>query len=212
MLSFRSHLRNHYKVLSRNRLLQYKSIHTTKKTLQSTTAFIEESIQENDLDPLPIEEVETLSEQQQSISRFIKDNEIIKNSELYNNNNNSLITNKDLILNFNHLQNEVYEEILNPELTRGVLSKDLPALNAILKGHRKGELTIITGSTGCGKTTIMSQLSLDYCKNGDIPTLWGSFEILNKRLAKKMLYQFAGKDLSKHPEELQQWGEEFQKV
>ncbi|CAO3632274.1 unnamed protein product [Cunninghamella blakesleeana] len=58
----------------------------------------------------------------------------------------------------------------------------------------------------------MSQLSLDYCKHGDVPTLWGSFEILNKRLAKKMLYQFAGKDLGKYPEELEQWGDEFQKL
>ncbi|CAO3631634.1 unnamed protein product [Cunninghamella echinulata] len=57
----------------------------------------------------------------------------------------------------------------------------------------------------------MSQLSLDFCKSG-VPTLWGSFEILNKRLAKKMLYQFADKDLSAYPEEIEEWGEKFQKL
>lgn len=115
------------------------------------------------------------------------------------------------ILDFMDLREEVYREIMNPEQTRGVQSNDLPALNSILKGHRPGELTILTGPTGMGKTTVISQLSLDYCKSG-VPTLWGSFEIANKRLAKRMLYQFAGKDLSKHPEEFPVWADQFQQV
>ncbi|KAI7862370.1 P-loop containing nucleoside triphosphate hydrolase protein [Spinellus fusiger] len=115
------------------------------------------------------------------------------------------------IMNFNDLREEVYTEILNPDQTRGVQSTDLPGLNNILKGHRPGELTILTGPTGSGKTTIISQLSLDYCKSG-VPTLWGSFEILNKRLAKKMLYQYAEKDLSKTPEELDVWADKFEQL
>ena len=39
------------------------------------------------------------------------------------------------------------------------------------------------------------QLSIDYAKQG-VNTLWGSFEIKNTRLIKKMLCQYAGKDLS----------------
>lgn len=117
----------------------------------------------------------------------------------------------DQIVDFHDLRQEVYNEILHPDQTKGVQSKDLPALNAITKGHRPGELTILTGPTGAGKTTIISQLSLDFCQSG-VPTLWGSFEILNKRLAKKMLYQFAGKDISLVPEEFDQIADKFQEV
>ena len=39
--------------------------------------------------------------------------------------------------------------------------KALGGLNKILKGHRPGELTLVTGRTGQGKTTMVSQLSLE---------------------------------------------------
>jgi replicative DNA helicase len=117
----------------------------------------------------------------------------------------------DRVLNFGDLRKDVYDEILNPDAHRGVQSKDLPLFNQILKGHRRGELTILTGPTGFGKTTVISQLSLDYCRSG-VPTLWGSFEILNKRLAKKMLSQFAEKDLTQFPEEFDRVADEFEKV
>ncbi|KAI8642002.1 P-loop containing nucleoside triphosphate hydrolase protein [Parasitella parasitica] len=117
----------------------------------------------------------------------------------------------DQIVDFRDLREEVYNEVLHPEQTRGVQSKDLPALNDITKGHRAGELTILTGPTGAGKTTIISQLSLDFCKSG-VPTLWGSFEIMNKRLAKKMLYQFAEKDISLNPKEFDEIANRFQQL
>ena len=41
-----------------------------------------------------------------------------------------------------------------------------PHLSNILKGHRAGELTIFTGPTGSGKTTLMSELSLDLSLQG----------------------------------------------
>jgi twinkle protein len=117
----------------------------------------------------------------------------------------------DQIVDFSDLREEVYNEILHPDQTRGLQSTDLPRINEILKGHRPGELTILTGPTGSGKTTVISQLSLDYCKSG-LPTLWGSFEIQNKRLIKKMMYQFAGKDISKNPKEFHAIAEKFEQV
>ncbi|KAF1797648.1 P-loop containing nucleoside triphosphate hydrolase protein [Mucor lusitanicus] len=117
----------------------------------------------------------------------------------------------DQIVDFRDLRQEVYNEVLHPEQTRGVQSKDLPTLSNITKGHRAGELTILTGPTGAGKTTIISQLSLDYCKSG-VPTLWGSFEIMNKRLAKKMLYQFAEKDISLDPKEFDDIADRFEQL
>ena len=70
----------------------------------------------------------------------------------------------------------------------------LPTLSNLTKGFRPGELTIFSGPTGCGKTTFLSQLSLDYCSQG-IVTLWGSFEIRNTRLIAKMFRQISNKPI-----------------
>jgi twinkle protein len=98
------------------------------------------------------------------------------------------------IVTFESLKEEVHRELTNPEQVRGVPSKYFPSLTRIAKGFRPGEVTIITGPTGVGKTSFLAQLSLDYCNSG-VHTLWGSFEIQNPRLAKKMLTQYAGKCL-----------------
>lgn len=42
--------------------------------------------------------------------------------------------------------------------------KRFPLLNHFLRGFRLGELTILTGPTGCGKTTFLSEYSLDLCE------------------------------------------------
>jgi len=92
------------------------------------------------------------------------------------------------IVTFRDLREEVFREVAQPLEQCGAQCKSLPSLNRILKGHRRGELSIFTGPTGSGKTTLLSQLSLDYCAQG-VSTLWGSFEIKNTRLIKKMLQQ-----------------------
>ena len=51
-------------------------------------------------------------------------------------------------------------------------------INEYLKGIRKGEFTVFTGPTGSGKTTFLSQLTIDLCKSG-MRSLFGSFEIQN---------------------------------
>lgn len=98
------------------------------------------------------------------------------------------------ITTFSSLRQDVLSELQNIDKVQGVKWKRYPSLNKYLKGHRKGELTILTGPTGCGKTTFMSEYSLDLAMQG-VSTLWGSFEIRNTRLASTLLRQFAGKHL-----------------
>jgi len=93
------------------------------------------------------------------------------------------------IITFRDLRDDVLRELENPRQVEGIGSECFPGLTQLLKGHRSGELTLFSGRTGIGKTTFLSQLSLDYAAQG-VPTLWGSFEINNVRLAKALMTQF----------------------
>lgn len=97
----------------------------------------------------------------------------------------------DQILSFADLSHEVFREVLDAGAVSGTPFRWLPSLQKMLKGHRSGELSVYTGPTGAGKTTLLSQLSLDLADQG-MPTLWGSFEVKNVRLLKKMLTQASG--------------------
>ncbi|CRG95633.1 plastid replication-repair enzyme, putative [Plasmodium gallinaceum] len=113
------------------------------------------------------------------------------------------------ILNFNDLRQNILEELKYPDRINGVKSKTIPSLNKYLYGLRMGELSIWTGSTGVGKTTLLSQLSLDYCIQG-VSTLWGSFEINNIKLGKVMLNQFCGKNLEKNIDLFDLYADKFE--
>lgn len=68
-----------------------------------------------------------------------------------NANNVKNIANKNINLNnsivtFKDLRSEVLHELKHPNQNAGVKWKRFPGLNKILKGHRKGELTIFTGN------------------------------------------------------------------
>ncbi|KAJ1810337.1 hypothetical protein LPJ75_004233, partial [Coemansia sp. RSA 2598] len=117
----------------------------------------------------------------------------------------------DKVLSFAALRDAVRFEVTNPDLIRGVQSTDLPGWNACFKGLRPGELTILSGATGCGKTTVISQMSLDFCKSG-VSTLWGSFEIPNVRLATRMLSQFARRDIASSPQDVDYWSRKFENL
>lgn len=93
----------------------------------------------------------------------------------------------------------------------GVKWVRFPILTDLLKGHRRGELTIFTGPTGSGKTTFLSEYSLDLC-NQSVRTLWGSFEICNVRLVKRMLQQFSGVNLEKEPNKFEAIADEFEEL
>jgi len=45
----------------------------------------------------------------------------------------------------------------------GIKWKRFDQLNELIRGFRRGELTIFSGRTGSGKTTFMSEYSLDLC-------------------------------------------------
>ena len=98
------------------------------------------------------------------------------------------------IITFKHLRDQVMHEVRFPEEYEGTPVDTLPALTKIIKGFRKGEMALLTGPTGVGKTTLLSQISLDMAKQ-NVNTLWGSFEVKNTRLVRKMLQQFYGKPL-----------------
>ncbi|XP_059049177.1 mitochondrial DNA helicase [Achroia grisella] len=115
------------------------------------------------------------------------------------------------ITTFAAIRDDVYAELSNIEKTRGVKWRRFPALARLLGGHRRGELTVLTGPTGCGKTTLCAEMSLDLAQQG-VNTLWGSFEIRNSRLARTMLQQFAGIPLEQNLQDFQKYADEFQKL
>lgn len=121
----------------------------------------------------------------------------------------------DGIATFNDLRSEIYMEITNPLQVQGIQSEFLPRLNSLICGHRRGELSIYSGHTGVGKTTFLSQMSLDYCMQG-VPTLWGSFELSNIRIAKLLLSQFYARSTGKSPvhlaNEFDEWAEKFENL
>ncbi|XP_066581681.1 mitochondrial DNA helicase [Prorops nasuta] len=115
------------------------------------------------------------------------------------------------ITTFQHLRQDVFSELYNFEKVQGIKWQRYPTLNKILKGHRKGEFTVLTGPTGCGKTTFISDYSLDLAMQG-VNTLWGSFEIRNVRLAKTMLQQMAETNLDENLEKFNTYADAFEKL
>lgn len=117
----------------------------------------------------------------------------------------------DHIVTFQNLRTQVFSVLRNAKENAGVQFKRFRGLNDCLGGHRLGELTVITGATGTGKTTFMSELSLDLCMSG-VKTLWGSFEVKNTRLVKTMLHQFSGLRLEHHMERVGEWASRFEEL
>ena len=52
------------------------------------------------------------------------------------------------ILQFSDLRDQVIHEIVNPEKYRGAAIPSLPGFTSLIKGFRRGEMTVLTGPTG----------------------------------------------------------------
>ena len=117
----------------------------------------------------------------------------------------------DCIVTYKDFENELYLQLNNAKINAGVPFTRFPVLNEYLKGHRRGELTVFTGPTGSGKTTFLSELSLDLCAQG-VRTLWGSFEIKNLRLLNTLIHQFSGFAIENHIDKFAQWSEKFRNL
>ena len=117
------------------------------------------------------------------------------------------------ILTFSHLRDEVLIFTDPSAPIDGTSVSSLPRFNRIVKGFRRGELVVLTGPTGSGKTTFLSQLSLDFAKLGK-SVLWGSFEIKNVQLLRKMFMQFTKmSDLSVlKREKIELLGDDFEQL
>ena len=59
------------------------------------------------------------------------------------------------ISDFKHLREQVLHEIRHPDEYNGTPLQSLPLFSKVVKGFRKGELSVVTGATGAGKTTLL---------------------------------------------------------
>uniref|UniRef100_A0A6I8NFV7 Twinkle mtDNA helicase n=1 Tax=Ornithorhynchus anatinus TaxID=9258 RepID=A0A6I8NFV7_ORNAN len=107
------------------------------------------------------------------------------------------------------IHNQLLGNPVNAEQVAGVRWSRFPDLSRLLKGHRKGEITVLIGSMGSGKTTFTGEYSLDLCMQG-VSTLWGSFEIGIARLAKVMFTQFSRGRLEEEPDQYDAWVDRFE--
>ena len=62
----------------------------------------------------------------------------------------------DRILTFRDLRKDVLKELLEPDLYSGTAIPSLPRFTSMIKGFRRGEMTVLTGPTGCGKVSCCS--------------------------------------------------------
>lgn len=115
------------------------------------------------------------------------------------------------IITFREIRDDILSDLQNNDKVQGIKWKRYSTLNRILKGHRRGELTVLTGPTGCGKTTFMSEYSLDLAMQG-VNTLWGSFEIRNVRLVRTMLQQMVGVPLDENLDKFNSYASAFEKL
>ncbi|VDM95822.1 unnamed protein product, partial [Onchocerca ochengi] len=90
------------------------------------------------------------------------------------------------------VRSELKSELVKDQMKmNGVAQwKRFDLLNRYMRGFRPGEMTVITGGTGFGKTTFLCEYALDLLVQG-VRTLFCSFEMPDEKILKWMLVQFA---------------------
>ena len=94
----------------------------------------------------------------------------------------------DEIVRVRDLRGEFLAELTGAS-PRGITS-GWPALDALIGGIREGEVTLITGDTGSGKSTFASALALNLAKAGGV--FFAPFELGARRQVAKWVRQTAG--------------------
>jgi twinkle protein len=117
----------------------------------------------------------------------------------------------EFLTTFDKLRDSVYLEFLQSEALLGVKWQRFEPLNTTLGGFRRGELTVFSGRTGSGKTTFLSEYSLDLCAQG-VNTLWCSFEVKNSRLLKMMMKQFSLVNLDEDLDQFERVADQFARL
>ena len=118
----------------------------------------------------------------------------------------------DNIIQIKDISSDIVQFLNRYDTFSGFKSTCFNFYNKKVKGLRMGELTVLSGETGSGKTTFLTQLSLDFMQQG-VSTLWGSFEIKNDKIGSIFMIQNAKKNL-RHAsiEELKYHVEEIEKL
>ncbi|KAL6723750.1 hypothetical protein Aduo_018723 [Ancylostoma duodenale] len=113
------------------------------------------------------------------------------------------------------IREEVKADLINSSTRQLGLAqwKRFAPLNKYLLGLRPGELTVLTGGTGFGKTTFLCEYALDLFTQG-VRTLFCSFEMPEEKILKWMLVQYAGVPLYRveYSSAIDMWLDKFERT
>ncbi|VDN00890.1 unnamed protein product [Thelazia callipaeda] len=113
------------------------------------------------------------------------------------------------------IRGELKSEIVKDQFKMNGITqwKRFDVLNRYLRGFRLGEMTVVTGGTGFGKTTFLCEYALDLLVQG-VRTLFCSFEMPAEKILKWMLVQFAALPLYKieHHPAVELWIDRFERT
>uniref|UniRef100_A0A1I7X602 SF4 helicase domain-containing protein n=1 Tax=Heterorhabditis bacteriophora TaxID=37862 RepID=A0A1I7X602_HETBA len=113
------------------------------------------------------------------------------------------------------IRDEVKADLINSSTRQMGLAqwKRFSPLNKYLIGLRPGELTVLTGGTGFGKTTFLCEYALDLFTQG-VRTLFCSFEMPEEKILKWMLIQYAGLPLYRveYSSSIDTWLDKFERT
>ena len=101
-----------------------------------------------------------------------------------------------LASNFADLLNEAKDFLSDPRSSLGYPFHRFELLNDLLGGLRLGEMTVVSGDTGQGKTTFATEMALDVCLHNNLPTAFVSLEMQPKITLLKMGRQLILQEVS----------------